>query len=207
MRVLVACEFSGTVRRAFQARGHDVVSCDLLPADDGSVWHWQGDVFDCIETLGPFDLMVAHPPCTYLTRAAASFMTHPPTHMRLKKTTLIGAARYVAMLEACAFFNRLLSLPIPRIALENPIPHLFAQDIIGPYTQTIHPWQHGHPETKPTCLWLRGLPALVPSNVVEIVRDHNGYSRIRSMPDTKDRWKKRSITYAGIAQAMADQWG
>lgn len=201
MKVLVACEFSGTVRRAFAARGHFSVSCDLLPADDGSNNHWQGDVFDCLETLGPFDLMVAHPPCTYLTNAGVRHLFSVPSAKgRLPK--MHGAERWKAMLAACAFFNALRNAPATRIAIENPVPHGYARDIIGPYDQLVQPWQHGHGETKATCLWLKGLPLLRPSNIVP-GREH----RIHRMPPSADRWKARSITYAGIAQAMADQWG
>lgn len=201
MRVLVACEFSGTVRRAFAARGHFAMSCDILPPDDGSNMHWQGDVFACLETMGPFDLMIAHPPCTYLTNAGVRHLFSVPSS-KGKLPAVHGAVRWQLMLDACAFFNALRNGPALRIAVENPVPHGYARDIIGRYDQIVHPWQHGHGETKATCLWLKGLPLLRPSNIVS-GREH----RVHRMPPGKDRWKERSVTFAGIAQAMADQWG
>jgi hypothetical protein len=187
MRVLVACEYSGAVRNAFRARGHDAWSCDLLPADDASPFHIQGDA---TALLGDgWDLLVAHPPCTRLTLSGVRWL-----HERNLWSELD---------EACALFRTFLNAPIARIAVENPIPHGHARDRIGEkYTQIIQPWQFGHGETKATCLWLKGLPKLTPTNIVE---GRHGYCH--SLPPSADRWKLRSKTYQGIADAMADQWG
>lgn len=184
-RVLVACEFSGTVREAFAARGWDAWSCDLLPTDRPSVKHLQCDVLQLLtRTHGAWDLMIAHPPCTHLAISGARWWPGKLPEQR----------------AAVEFVRALMSCGIPKIAIENPIGHL--STAIRKPDQIIQPWQFGHGETKATCLWLRGLPLLVPSNIV------GGRSnRMHMMPDTKDRWKKRSVTYPGIATAMADQWG
>lgn len=184
MRVLVACEFSGTVRRAFAARGHDAWSCDLLPADDGSAQHIQGDVSG---VLGDgWDMMIGHPPCTDLAVSGAR-------HFAAK----IADGRQGRALD---FVRLLMDAPIPQIAIENPI-SVISSHIRKP-DQVIQPWQFGHGETKATCLWLKNLPKLRPTNIVD-GRDN----RIHRMPPGPDRWKLRSVTYSGIADAMADQWG
>jgi hypothetical protein len=187
MRVLVACEFSGTVRDAFRARGHDAVSCDLLPSEAGEP-HIQGDVF---EHLGSgWDLMIAHPPCTYLCNSGVRWLHERP-------------GRWALMTQAAEFFRALLDCEIPLRALENPIMHRYAAEIVGSrQDQIVHPWQHGHGEQKATCLWLRGLPNLSPTDIVE-----GREQRIWRMSKSNDRGKLRSITYQGIADAMADQWG
>lgn len=183
MRVLVACEYSGTVRDAFRARGHDAVSCDLLPTDvDGP--HYQGDVFDIIND--GWDLMVAHPPCTDLAVSGAR-------HFAAK----IADGRQARALD---FVRRLLDAPIERIALENPI-SVISSKIRKP-DQIIQPWQFGHGETKATCLWLKNLPLLLPTDVVD-----GREQRVWKLPPSADRWKIRSKTFKGIARAMADQWG
>lgn len=183
MRVLVACEYSGRVRDACLAAGHDAMSCDLLPTDvEGP--HYQGDVFDM--DLASFDLMIAHPPCTHLAVSGAR-------HFAAKKASGVQD-------EALEFVRRLLDAPVPKIALENPI-SIISTRIRKP-DQIIQPWQFGHGETKSTCLWLKGLPLLRPTDIVPGRSD-----RIHKMPPSPDRWKLRSTTYAGIAQAMADQWG
>jgi hypothetical protein len=182
MRVLVACEFSGVVRRAFRARGHDAWSCDLLPAEDGDPHHFEGDV------LGRFgdgwDLMIAHPPCTHLAVSGARWFKD----------------KCQEQIEALAFVQRLLDTPIPRIALENPISVI--SSCIRKPDQIIQPWQFGHGETKATCLWLKGLPPLRPTNIVE-----GREARVHRMPPGAGRWKERSRTFPGIAEAMAEQWG
>jgi len=184
MKVLVACEFSGTVRRAFAARGHDAWSCDLLPADDGSAQHIQGDVSG---VLGDgWDMMIGHPPCTDLAVSGAR-------HFAAK----IADGRQGRALD---FVRLLMDAPIPQIAIENPI-SVISSHIRKP-DQVIQPWQFGHGETKATCLWLKNLPKLRPTNIVD-GRDN----RIHRMPPGPDRWKLRSVTYSGIADAMADQWG
>lgn len=184
MRVLVACEFSGTVRDVFRLRGHDAISCDLLPTEaDGP--HIQGDVRDVIATrAGEFDLMIAHPPCTHLAVSGARWFKEKATEQA----------------EALEFVRFLLDAPIPRIALENPV-SIISSRIRKP-DQVIHPWQFGHGETKTTCLWLKNLPPLFPSS---IAMDRE--QRVHRMSPGPTRWKERSKTYQGIAEAMAEQWG
>ena len=181
MRVLVACEFSGVVRRAFRARGHDAWSCDLLPAEDGGV-HIQGDVrlLECKD----WDMMIAHPPCTHLAVSGARWFK--------------GKVREQE--EALAFVKLLMDAPIRHIAIENPI-SIISSRIRKP-NQIIQPWQFGHGETKATCLWLHNLPKLKPTKIVE-----GRENRVWKMPPSENRWKERSRTFQGIADAMADQWG
>ncbi len=183
MRVLIACEYSGRVRDAFIALGHDAMSCDLLPTDTPGP-HYQGDVFDVIGNN--WDLMVAHPPCTHLSVSGAR-------HFIAKQASGVQQ-------KALAFVGRLLVEPIPMIALENPI-SIISSHFRKP-DQIIQPWMFGHGETKATCLWLKGLPKLTPTNIVD-----GREARIHKMPPTPDRWKLRSTTYQGIADAMANQWG
>jgi hypothetical protein len=216
MRVLVACESSGVVRRAFRAAGHEAYSCDLLPADDGSPYHVQGDARGLLYGLpvahengstdwGPWDLLIAHPPCTYLTNSGVRWLTTIPAHPA--RGVKYGHARREAMKDAACLFADLWHAPIPRIAIENPIMHAYAREAITQlgvpdYAQTIQPWQFGHGETKRTCLWLKGLPPLQPTNIVD-----GREGRVWKMPPSADRWKLRSVTYEGIAAAMAAQWG
>lgn len=194
MRVLVACEYSGRVRSAFRALGHDAWSCDLLPSEDDSEFHWQGDVRDYLgggvifsHHRNPFhwDLLIAHPPCTHLAVSGAR-------HFAAKKAD----GRQDAALD---FVRELMAAPIPRICIENPI-SIISSRIRKP-DQIIQPWQFGHGETKATCLWLKNLPPLVPTKVVD-----GRVARVHRMPPSPDRWKERSRTYAGIANAMATQW-
>lgn len=181
MRVLVACEFSGTVRDAFAAKGHDAWSCDLLPTEKPGQ-HIQGDV---TAVLGDgWDLMVCHPPCTHLAVSGARWFAEKVTEQA----------------EALEFVRTLLDAPISRIALENPV-SIISSRIRKP-DQVIQPWQFGRGEVKATCLWLRGLPKLRPTNIVE-----GREARVHRMPPGPDRWRERSRTFAGIGQAMADQWG
>lgn len=195
MRVLVACEYSGAVRDAFIALGHDAMSCDLLPTDaPGS--HYQGDVFDIIGD--GWDLMVAHPPCTYLCNSGVRWLSTDIT-------------RWPRMVDGAVFFRRLFDAPIPRVAVENPIMHGHAAKIVGRrQDQIVQPWMFGHPEKKGTGLWLKGLPPLL---ATEDVRDvmvglpKSQTDRIHYASPGPDRWKLRSTTYAGIAAAMAMQWG
>ena len=181
MRVLVACEYSGTVRDAFRARGHDAMSCDLLPTERPGP-HYQGDVFDII--WDGWDLMIAHPPCTHLAVSGARWWQ----------------GKLVEQAEALAFVRALMAAPIPRIAIENPVSKI--STAIRKPDQIVQPWQFGHGETKATCLWLKGLPKLVPTQVVG-----GREARIHKMSPGPDRWKDRSRTYQGIADAMASQWG
>lgn len=196
MKVLVACEYSGKVREAFRALGHDVWSCDLLPADDGSVFHIQGDVLEIIND--GWDLMIAHPPCTYLCNSGVSWLH------RIE-------GRWDQMREGAEFFKALLNAPIPKICIENPIMHKYAKEIIGKnYAQLVQPYQFGHPESKATCFWLKGLePLQETENVKEQWQalPKKEAQRLHMLPPSKDRWKIRSETYQGIANAMAQQWG
>lgn len=195
MRVLVACEYSGKVREAFRALGHDAWSCDLLPSDDNSPYHYTGDVFDIIDQ--GWDLMIAHPPCTYLTNAGVTWLYRKE-------------GRWEQMREGAEFFKKLLEADIPKIAVENPIMHKYAVEIIGRrQNQVIQPWMFGHLEQKGTCLWLKGLPELKPTNNVkeEMMKlTPQQRQRLHYLPPSKDRWKLRSETFQGIADAMASQW-
>ena len=182
MRILIACEYSGRVRDAFIAAGHDAVSCDLLPTEVQGP-HYQGDVMDVI--ADGWDMMICHPPCTHLAVSGAR-------HFAAKKASGVQD-------EALDFVRLLLDAPIPKIALENPV-SIISSRIRKP-DQIIQPWQFGHGETKATCLWLKGLPKLSPTNIVDGRDD-----RIHKMPPSPNRWKERSRTYEGIAQAMAAQW-
>lgn len=195
MRVLVACEYSAVVREAFAARGHDAMSCDLLPTEVPGP-HYEGDVRDILDD--GWDLMIAHPPCTYLAGSGARWLHETPKNPR--PGVLYGEARRKAQAEALDFVRLLLAAPIPRIALENPVSVISSQ--IRKPDQIIQPWQFGHGETKATCLWLKGLPPLVPTNVVE-----GRENRVHRMPPSANRWRERSRTFPGIAEAMADQWG
>lgn len=182
-KVLVACEYSGTVRDAFIALGHDAMSCDFLPTDAEGP-HYQGNVFDVIND--GWDIMIAHPPCTHLAVSGAR-------HFAAKKASGVQD-------EALAFVQALMDAPINCIAIENPI-SIISSKIRKP-NQIIQPWQFGHGETKATCLWLKNLPNLMPTDIVEGRND-----RIHKMPPSPLRWKLRSTTYKGIAKAMAQQWG
>ena len=181
MRVLVACEYSGIVRDAFLARGHNAMSCDLLQTERPGP-HYLGDVMDIIDE--GWDLMIAHPPCTHLAVSGARWFKDKRDEQE----------------QALQFVRKLLEAHIPRVALENPI-SIISSHIRKP-DQIIQPWQFGHGETKATCLWLKNLPKLMPTNIVE-----GREARIHKMPPSPDRWKERSRTYEGIAAAMAEQWG
>ena len=181
MKVLVACEYSGTVRDAFAKKGHEALSCDLLATDKPGK-HYQGNVFDIIND--GWDLMIAHPPCTHLAVSGARWF----------KDKVIEQA------EALDFVRGLMNADIDRICIENPV-SIISSRIRKP-DQTIQPWQFGHGETKRTCLWLKGLPKLAPTNIVD-GRDQT----IWKLPPSPNRWKVRSVTFQGIADAMANQWG
>ncbi len=183
LRILVACEYSGTVRDAFRALGHDAWSCDLLPTEADARWHIQGCALQAIQA--DWDLLIAHPPCTDLAVSGARHFTEK-----------IKDGRQARALE---FVQRLLDAPVPHIALENPI-SIISSRIRKP-DQIIQPWQFGHGETKATCLWLKDLPKLIPTNVVE-----GREQRVHRMPPGPNRWKERSRTFSGIASAMAQQW-
>lgn len=183
MRVLVACEYSGAVRDAFIALGHEAMSCDLLPTDVPGP-HYQGDVRDVLDY--PWDLMIAHPPCTDLSVSGAQ-------HFAAKR--MDGRQQ-----AGASFFMMLAKRDIPRIAIENPV--CIMSSLWRRPDQIIQPWQFGHGETKATCLWLKNLPLLVPTDIVD-----GREQRIHRMPPSADRWKIRSTTFSGIASAMAQQWG
>lgn len=196
MRVLVACEYSGRVRDAFTARGHAAMSCDLLESETPGL-HYVGDVRDVLEGDSdgrPWDLLIAHPPCTDLAVSGAR-------HFPAKRAD----GRQQAALD---FVRLLLEAPVPRIAVENPVSVISSK--IRPASQYVQPWQFGHPETKKTGLWLTNLPPLVPTNDVSVemaALTPAERHRVHRMPPGPDRWKERSRTFAGIAAAMADQWG
>lgn len=190
MKVLVACEYSGTVRDAFAALGHDATSCDLLPSEKPGK-HYQGDVFDIIND--GWDLMVAHPPCTHLAVSGSRWF-----HLKEKE-----------QLEALDFVRMILAAPIPYIALENPV-SVISSKIRKP-DQIIQPWQFGHEATKTTCLWLKNLPPLRPTNIVGkgervVTKSGKPLPKWYNIPPSPDRWKGRSRTFPGIAHAMASQW-
>ena len=182
MKVLVACEYSGRVREAFRKKGHDAYSCDLLPSEDNSPFHIQQDVRDVLSDK--WDMLIAHPPCTHLAVSGARWFKDKQEEQQ----------------EAIKFFKLLANFPIEKIAVENPISIMSTQ--YRKPDQIIQPWMFGHGETKATCLWLKNLPNLLPTNIV-VGREN----KIHRMPPSPNRWKERSRTYQGIADAMADQWG
>lgn len=196
-RILVACEFSGTVRRAFAARGHDAWSCDLLPAEDRSNKHIVGDARAILDD-GWDMLIVAHPPCTRLCNSGVRWLTKPPAGRTLEEM-------WAELDEAAALFSAFWNAPIDRICVENPVMHRHAKARIvnfQPPAQSVQPWQFGHGEVKRTCLWLKNLPTLAPTNIVS-----GRIPRVHHMIPGPDRWKERSRFFTGIADAMADQWG
>lgn len=195
MKILVACEFSGVVREAFRKRGHDAWSCDLLDTEIPSEYHIKGDVRKIL--YEDWDMMIGHPDCTYMTNSGVCWL-HKDN------------SRWQMLEQACSFFNLLKQAPIEKICLENPIPHKYARKEIGDYTHIIQPYMFGHPERKATCLWLKNIPKLVSTN--------NVYEDMKKLPKSQaqrihyaspgsDRWKVRSRTFPGIAEAMALQWG
>jgi site-specific DNA-cytosine methylase len=183
LKVLVACEYSGAVRNAFRARGFDAWSCDILPTEDNPKYHFRADVL-YIMYARQWDLMIAHPPCTHLAVSGARWFKDKQEEQK----------------EALDFVRMLLDAPVKHIALENPI-SIISSKIRKP-DQIIQPWMFGHGETKATCLWLKNLPKLTPTDIVE-----GREARIHKMAPSPDRWKERSRTYKGIAEAMATQWG
>lgn len=185
MRLLVACEFSGIVRDAFIARGHDAISCDILPTESPGP-HYQGDVRDIL--YDDWDTIIAHPPCTRIANSGVHWLNRRNLWDDLD--------------QACEFFRLFLDHPCPHVAIENPIPHRHAIDRIGRgYDQIVQPWQFGHGESKAVCLWLKGLSPLSPTRIVD-----GREQRILGMSPSPDRAKNRSRFYPGIADAMATQW-
>lgn len=195
-RVLVACEFSGVVRNAFLARGHDAWSCDLLPAEDGSERHITGDARNHLHE--GWDLIVAPPPCTRLCNSGVRWLSAPPPGRT--------RAEMWADLDAAAdLFSAFWGAPVKRVCIENPVMHRHAKARIRAYrppVQSVQPWQFGHGESKRTCFWLRGLMPLRPTEIVE-----GREQRVARLPPAPDRWKERSRFFPGIARAMAEQWG
>lgn len=201
MDVLIGAEFSGVVRDAFLARGHNAYSVDLLPTRSRPDRHFQCDVR---ELLGEaWDLFIVHLPCTYFTNASVRWFTTIPA--KPKPNVKYGADRWVALDDAAAVWNDVVakSAHIPKMAMENPIPHKYARAYIGPYTQTIQPYQFGHDESKRTCLWLRGLPQLQTTKFIPPPYKQS----VHEASPGPDRWAVRSVTFQGIADAMAEQWG
>ena len=189
MKILVACEFSGIVRRAFAARGHEAWSCDLLPSDDRTDFHIVGDARDILNA-GWDLLLVAHPPCTRLCNSGVRWLAERNLWSELK--------------DAAELFSAFWNAPIERICVENPVMHKHAKALIHNYlapAQSVQPWQFGHGETKRTCLWLRNLPKLTPTNIVD-----GREARVHRMPPRPNRWRERSRFFPGIADAMAAQW-
>jgi len=189
MYVLIGCETSGEVRRAFRRSGHNAYSCDLLPSDDNSCYHIVDDVRNVMNS-GHFELGIFHPTCTFMCNSGVSHLYK-------------DIDRWKKLIDSAVLFRDILNCDIPKICVENPIMHKYAVKIVGRrQDQVIQPWMFGHGETKATCLWLKGLPLLKPTDVVE-----GREQRLHKLPPSKDRWKIRSRTFPGIAKAMAEQWG
>lgn len=217
LRVLVACEFSGTVRNAFARRGHDAWSCDLLPSADRSNKHIVGDARDLLND-GWDLLMVAHPPCTRLCNSGVRWLTEPPSRLTSEHYSATEILAYAKMNraerlsfmwqkldEGAELFSAFWNAPIDRICIENPVMHRYAKERIKNYqefAQSIQPWEYGHGEVKRTCLWLKNLPPLTPTQIVE-----GREQRVHLAAPGPGRWKERSKFFDGVANAMADQWG
>ena len=217
MRVFVGMETSGVMRRAFQARGHDVVSCDLLPSEDNAPEHIQDDVFEALEQLWLFkgwwpELAIFHPTCTYLTISAEWAYGPGPYHQKVKPGTIVGSARVWERMKAIAQFQRILDLPIARIAVENPVGVISTR--IRKPDQVVQPWWFGDDASKATCLWLKNLSLLTKTNIIApravggkklwANQTDSGQNRLSPGPD---RWKDRARTYPGFAAACAATWG
>ena len=187
MKILVACEFSGVVRDAFINNGHDAISCDLLPSDRKGP-----HIIEDAEILlsKSWDLVIAHPPCTYLCNSGVRWLHEQD-------------GRWGKLQDAAKFFSLCLNANASMVAVENPIMHKYGVALVGrKHNFSVQPYEFGHGETKRTCFWTKNLPPLIPTCIVK-----GRYGRVHHTPPSKDRWKLRSITYAGIAKAMADQWG
>jgi hypothetical protein len=198
MNVLIGCEESGEVRRAMRARGHNAWSCDVLPAADGSPYHFQCDLRELLANrTRQWDLGIFHPECTYLTNSGVCHLHTDPS-------------RWAKLDDGAEFFRLCLEAPIARIAVENPIPHKYAVERIGrKYDQIVQPWMFGHPERKATCFWLKNLPPLQPTNNVKeemLLLPKSQQQRLHYLSPGPERWKERSRTFRGIAEAMASQW-
>jgi hypothetical protein len=203
MKIICACEFSGTVSGAFRDRGHDAWSCDLLPTEGRyPEYHYEGDVFDILND--GWDMMIGHPECRFLTNSGVRWL-----YKKGIKTNGRDETRWANMRSGGEFFQKLRDCGIPRIALENPVPHSYALEYMGPYSQIIQPWQFGHTENKKTALWLFGLPLLQETNNVKHLMKNmpkRETDKTHYMSPGKDRGKRRSVFFQGIGDAMADQW-
>jgi hypothetical protein len=193
MKIIIACEFSGAVRESFRKLGHDAWSCDIIPSDDNSPHHYQCDIFEVINQ--GWDMMIAHPPCTYLSNAGAK---------HLYKGKVLNQERFLKGMEAKDFFMKLYNSNIPKICIENPIPSKVFE--LPKYSQFVQPYEHGHPFQKKTCLWLKNLTVLLPTNIVK-ERENTKLAGNWFNKGGKDRQKNRAKTFQGIAEAMAEQWG
>ncbi len=189
MKILIACEFSGILRESFRKKGYNAFSCDLLPSEIPSPYHIQDNVLNILNE--GWMMMIAFPPCTYLCNSGVRWLYERPE-------------RWKKMEEAVDFFLKLLNAPIYHICIENPIPHKFAMQKIGKYTQIIQPYQFGEPYSKATCLWLKNLPLLSPT---QLLPKSMVIQKVHREPPSADRWKNRSRTYKKIAEAMVEQWG
>tara|TARA_R100000278_G_scaffold47775_1_gene41284 strand:+ start:6118 stop:6765 length:648 start_codon:yes stop_codon:yes gene_type:complete len=202
-RVLIACESSGVSRNAWNQAGFDCWSVDLLEADDHGEKHIVGCALEVIDD--GWDLIIAHPPCTYLCNSGVWMLSDKHLHK--------DPDRWEKLDEACRFFRAFIDAPAPRVCVENPVPHKYAVERIGGLkpAQYVQPFEYGHPESKKTGLWLKGLPPLKPTNVVKKPAsghwDNQTKSGQNKLGPSKNRWKERSKTYQGIADAMVQQWG
>jgi hypothetical protein len=212
MKILIACEESQVVCKAFRAKGHEAYSCDIIDCSGGHPeWHIKGDVQEVLDgdwvLNQPWDLIIAHPPCTYLCNSGVQHLWMKNAYGKTRRARL----RWRKMESGARFFKALLDSDCDKIAVENPIPHKYAVGIIGcKYDQIIQPYMFGHMERKATCLWLKGLPHLAETNNVKeemLKLPKREQQRLHYLPPSKDRAKLRSKTYQGIADAMADQWG
>ncbi len=204
-KVLIGCEYSATVRDAFRKLGHDAWSCDLEDCAGDPKWHRQRDVFDVIDE-GGWDLAIFHPPCTFLTNAGARWFVHPDDREQipeLRRPHPQYPDRWRDQVKSMAFFMAIQEANIPRIAIENPIPLGRVTKVLGKYSQTVQPWEYGDPQTKRTCLWLKNLPDLIPS---DIVPKEDRVATCHLCPPGPDRGKIRAKFPEGLATAMAEQW-
>lgn len=199
MRVLIGAEFSGIVRDAFLKRGHDAYSCDLLPTRRNASKHFQCDIREVLDRK--WDLLITHLPCTYFCNSSVRWFTTIP--VKPKPGIKYGPARWTALKDSAELWNEVAAARVPCIAMENPVPHKYAVQLIGKYTQTIQPYEFGHDESKRTCLWLKNLPLLQGTKFIPPPYKQS----VHEASPGPDRWAQRSLTFQGIADAMAEQWG
>lgn len=210
MKVLIGCEFSQIVTKAFRDKGHEAYSCDIIDCDINPAWHIKDDVLNHLND--GWDLAIFHPPCTFITNAGVRHLHENVSSKNGVKAKINGAARLHEMTKACIFFNKLANANIPKIAIENPIPHKYAKAYIGEYSQLIQPWQFGEKQSKAICLWLKGLPLLKPTNVVGpppknmTQEEKRSWHKVHYTSPGPNRAKERSRFFEGVAKAMVDQW-